>query len=100
MGGANEENRSEHRARARGSEETKNFHGALAANVHSAEVENDMAAGGGPAKTQHRAETREKKNLVELMAQRRTRGAGKNFIVHHLATSVDSDINLKALRKR
>ena len=73
MSGADEEKKTEHRARACGPEEAQVFHGELAADVYGAEIKDDVPAGGGPAKTQHRAETREKKNLVKLMAQGRTR---------------------------
>src|SRR5580698_5698264 len=85
MGGAKKGKKTECGPRAGGSKKTRSFHGALAAHVHSVEVENHVAAGSGPAKTQHRAETREEKNFVELMAQGRARGTGKNFVVHHLA---------------
>src|SRR5271166_1258821 len=74
LGGANEENKIEHRGRARGSDEAQTFHPELAANVDGAEVENNVAAGSGPAKTQHRSETGEEQNLVELMAQSWARG--------------------------
>ena len=99
-GGGKKKEKRECCNRASGFEKTQFFHRRLAANVNGAEVKNDMAAGSRPAKTQHRAETREKKNLVELMAQRRARGTRKNFIVQHLAAIVDCDIDLEALRKR
>src|SRR5260370_2595246 len=70
-----------------------------AANAHGAEAQNNMASRGGPAETQHRAEAREKKHLVQLVAKIDARRPGENLVVHHPAVGVNSDIHEQAVRQ-
>src|SRR5580700_8338797 len=96
MSGGNAKKKTEHG----GLERAPNFHGGLAADTNSAEAEDDVAAGGGPAKAHHGAEAGEEKHLVQLMAQIGAGGSGKNLIVSHLAVGIDGDVDEKAMRKR
>src|SRR5580692_6122760 len=72
----------------------------LAADADGAEAQDDVAARGGPAKTHHRAETREKQHLVKLVPQVSAVGTGENLVAGHLPVRVNRNVDEKPVRKR
>ena len=56
-----------------------------AADVDGAEAQDYVAAGGGAAEAEHRAETGEQEHLVELVAQVEAARTGQNLVADHLA---------------
>src|SRR4029077_21027041 len=65
----------------------------LSANPHGAEAQDDMPAGGRPAKAHHRPESREQQHLVQLPPQIHAPRPRKNLISHHLAMLVHGHID-------
>src|SRR5208282_632946 len=97
---ANEKKKAEYPSRNCGSDEAANFHSELAANAYRAEAEDDVAAGGGPTKTHHRAEAGEEQHLLELMTQIGAVRSSKNLVIGHLAMGVDGYIDHETMRQR
>src|SRR5271163_2511338 len=71
----------------------------LPADMHGAEAEDHVAAGGGMAEAEHRSEAREKQHLVKLVAERRAARAGENLVVDHLAVRIHGDVQQKTVRQ-
>src|SRR2546425_1145689 len=64
------------------------------------EAQDHVTAGGGPAKTHHGAETREKQDLIELAAQGAVARPCQDLIVDHLALGIHGHVNQKVVRER
>lgn len=73
------------------------FDSRLAADVDGAKAEDDVTAGCGTAKTQHRTEAREDQNLIELVADIRRVGAGEDVVSGHLTVGAHSDVDEKII---
>src|SRR5277367_999326 len=72
----------------------------LTANPHGAEAQDYVTAVGRAAKTEHRPETGEHQDLVELMTRLLASRAGKNFVAIKLALGVDADVNEQPVGRR
>jgi len=75
------------------------LHGWLAAHVHGAEAQNDVAAGSGTAEAEHGTEAREEQHLIEFAAEVGALRTGKNLVVDHLPLRIDGDVEKQAMRQ-
>src|ERR1700737_2377358 len=69
----------------------------LAADVDSAEAEDNVSTGGGASKAHHGTEARKEKQLIELMAKLGAGWPGNDLVIEHGTLCVDGNVNEKTV---